>query len=144
MTTANHSTNQQPNGLGNLGQIIAGQEQFKILTTAEIEALPEAKYLAYCKQAFAMPTTGRTLEEIEASATEILKELNGHNATEQNPCPWVLVEQAGTDDESIREDFATFKAARLTLKNYYYCDEIEALNVQIMRRNDDGTLTTEY
>lgn len=28
MTTANHSTNQQPHGLGNLGQIIEGQEQF--------------------------------------------------------------------------------------------------------------------
>lgn len=27
MTTANHSTNQQPHGLGNLGQIIEGQEQ---------------------------------------------------------------------------------------------------------------------
>lgn len=82
MTTANHSTNQQPHGLGNLGQINEGQgqEQFKVLTVAEIEALPEAEYLAYCKQAFAMPTTERTPAEVEANATEILKELNGHNA----------------------------------------------------------------
>lgn len=62
----------------------------------------------------------------------------------RNPNPWVLVEQAGTDDESIREDFATFRGASLAMKNYYYWDELETLNVQIMRRRDDGVLTTEY
>lgn len=144
MTTANHSTNEQLHGLGNLVQIIEGQEQFKVLTVAEIEALPEAEYLAYCEKAFAMPATGRTLAEIEASATEILKKLNGHNSTRHNPKPWVLVEQAGTDDESIREDFSTFSSASRAMKDYYYWDELETLNVQIMRRNDDGTLTTEF
>lgn len=86
MTTANHSTNEQPHGLGNLGQIIE----------------------------------------------------------ERNPKPWVLIEQAGTDDESIRKDFATFRDASRAMKDYYYWNEIETLNVQIMRRNNDGTLTTEY
>lgn len=37
MTTANHSTNQQPHGLGNLVQIIEGQEQFK--TRDQIESM---------------------------------------------------------------------------------------------------------
>jgi hypothetical protein len=65
-------------------------------------------------------------------------------ATARNPRPWVVVENAGTDDESIRGDFGKYREAMRAIENWYYADELENMNVQLMRRNDDGTLTTEY
>ena len=58
-------------------------------------------------------------------------------ATKQNPFPWVIVTNAGTDEEGIFSDHATFKAARINTIN---CDE----QWDIMKRLDDGTLTTEF
>jgi hypothetical protein len=61
-----------------------------------------------------------------------------------NPRPWVIVEQAGTDDESIRADFGQFSTAHRACLAWYSEDELETLGVSIMKRNNDGTLTTEY
>jgi len=54
-----------------------------------------------------------------------------------NPYPWVIVTNPGTDDEGIFSDHATYAEAR---KNAKECDE----EWDIMRRLDDGTLTTEF
>lgn len=62
----------------------------------------------------------------------------------KNPNPWVIVEYAGQDDESIRADFANYRDAIRAIKNWYYPDELQNLSVKIMRRRDDGVLTTEY
>ena len=67
-----------------------------------------------------------------------------NTATAHNPNPWVIVEGAGTDDESIVNDFPTFKQASKELSAQYYPDELDDKNVRIMRRLDDGTLTAEY
>lgn len=62
----------------------------------------------------------------------------------KNPNPWVIVENAGQDNENEVADFKNFLMAhRFCLRNYYD-DELESLNVQIMKRQDDGTLTTEF
>jgi predicted RNA polymerase sigma factor len=58
-------------------------------------------------------------------------------ATPHNPNPWVIVTNAGTDDESIFSDHATYKEAR---QNANECGE----EWDIMRRLDDGSLTTEF
>lgn len=86
MTTTNHPANQQPHGLGNLGQI---------------------------------------------SST----------ATPHNPMPWVIVENAGTDNENLVIDFATFREACNYIDRNYTDDDCPA---DIMRRRDDGVLTTEF
>jgi len=86
MKTANNPENQQPHGLGNLGQISTSH------------AYPQ----------------------------------------------WVVVEQAGTDDESIVNDHYTFREAAQNIARNYYPDEREELGVQIMKRLPDGTLTTEF
>lgn len=53
---------------------------------------------------------------------------------------WVLVKDPGTDNESIEDDFWELREAAIALvKNY---DESEA--VDIMKRLEDGTLTTEF
>ncbi|MDP2881581.1 MAG: hypothetical protein Q8N89_08380 [Azonexus sp.] len=64
--------------------------------------------------------------------------------TARNPKPWVVIEHAGQDDENIQGDFATFKEAERALANWYFQDELESLGAKIMKRNNDGTLTTEY
>ena len=53
-----------------------------------------------------------------------------------NPTPWVLVNNAGQDDEDIAADFLTFAEA-VTAKK-------EAGEGDIMKRLDDGTLTPEF
>lgn len=62
-------------------------------------------------------------------------------ATAFNPKPWVVVENAGTDNENLVIDFATFREACNWIDRNYTDDDCPA---DIMRRNDDGTLTTEY
>lgn len=61
-----------------------------------------------------------------------------------NPKPWVVVEFAGMENEAIGADFATFKEAAKNVKSWYGEDEIEEANVRIMRRLDNGQLTTEF
>lgn len=68
----------------------------------------------------------------------------GQIIASQNPFPWVVVEKAGRDDEQIANDFRTFKEACENLEDWYGEDERESFPVIIMRRRDDGTLTTEY
>ena len=58
-----------------------------------------------------------------------------------NPCPWVIVENPGTDDENIVIDFGTVKEAYRYLATNYEEDDVTA---DVMRRNDDGTLTTMF
>lgn len=58
--------------------------------------------------------------------------------------PWVIVESAGYEDEQIASDHRSFAEACKHLDRQYDPVEIETLPVQIMRRLDDGTLTTEY
>jgi len=53
---------------------------------------------------------------------------------------WVIVDRAGTDEESIVNDFFTFEAAKSYVEEFSY--DFEGL--VIMRRREDGVLTTEY
>lgn len=64
--------------------------------------------------------------------------------TIHNPLPWVIIENAGQDNENEVADFKTSLEASRYMKSYYYDSEIDELNVQIMKRQDDGTLTTEF
>ena len=54
----------------------------------------------------------------------------------KNPKPWVVVAYPGTDQEDIVDDFATERAARDFLRE---CPETD-----LMKRLDDGTLTTDF
>lgn len=54
-----------------------------------------------------------------------------------NPNPWVIVTNPGTDDEDIWADFPTHRAAVAAL-----ADAEDGADV--MKRLDDGTLTTEF
>lgn len=78
--------------------------------------------------------TPRTLREVKA-------ERAGASAAEQaepfNPNPWVIVTNPGQDDEDIWADFCNYMAAISGLKE-------APEGAQIMRRLDDGTLTTEF
>lgn len=58
--------------------------------------------------------------------------------------PWVIVEGAGCDDEQISSEHHSFSDAAKKLHRSYNNDEIEGMPVSIMRRNEDGTLTTDY
>jgi len=58
--------------------------------------------------------------------------------TKQNPYPWVIVTNPGQENEGIFSDHATFKEARLNTIN------VDENDWDIMRRLDDGTLTTEF
>jgi hypothetical protein len=71
-----------------------------------------------------------TLGEIKA------KRRQTDQAEAFNPNPWVLVNNPGQDDEDIVADFSTFAEAVIA-KN-------EAGEGDIMKRLDDGTLTTEF
>lgn len=75
---------------------------------------------------------------------EVLK--NGFDAIHttsnvHNPNPWVVVENAGTDNENLVIDFATFREASNYIDRNYTDDDCPA---DIMRRRDDGVLTTEF
>ncbi len=54
-----------------------------------------------------------------------------------NPNPWVVVVNPGTDDESIWGDFPTYREALAAMA------EAED-GADVMRRRDDGALTTEF
>jgi hypothetical protein len=58
--------------------------------------------------------------------------------TPHNPKPWVIVTYPGTDEESIFSDHESFKEARINTKN------VDSDYWDIMRRLDDGTLTTDF
>lgn len=58
--------------------------------------------------------------------------------------PWVIAEGAGCDDEQIASEHHSFSDAFKKMHHAYDNDEIEGMPVCIMRRNEDGTLTTEY
>jgi hypothetical protein len=57
-------------------------------------------------------------------------------AAARNPNPWVVVSDPGSDEENIVEDFATHAAALRCKRDNPGSD--------VMRRLDDGTLTTEF
>lgn len=54
--------------------------------------------------------------------------------------PWVVVTDAGTDHQRIYDDYPSFACARIGLKELDY----QVGNADIMKRLDDGSLTTEY
>lgn len=58
----------------------------------------------------------------------------------KKPNTWVVIEKPGQDDEKIVADFATFMDASYYASSNGY-EEGEA---DIMKRQTDGTLTTEY
>jgi len=66
---------------------------------------------------------------------------NHGSSWNNNPKPWVIVENPGTDDENIVIDFATYREACRWIDRNYTDDDCPA---DILRRLDDGTLTTEY
>lgn len=61
----------------------------------------------------------------------------------KNANPWVIVEKAGTDEEDIFNDFPTYCAAMQCAKAYFGPDFPDQ-GVDIVKRLDDGTLTTEF
>jgi hypothetical protein len=60
---------------------------------------------------------------------------------ENNPTPWVIVTSPGMDNEYFWNDYATLKEARKNLKEAKYATGEKC---DIMKRLDDGRLTTEY
>lgn len=54
--------------------------------------------------------------------------------------PWVVVTDPGTDDQRIYNDYPTFGSAQIGLKE---CNH-QLGSIDIMKRQADGTLTTEY
>jgi len=54
-----------------------------------------------------------------------------------NPNPWVVVVNPGTDDESIWGDFPTYREALAAMAEADY-------GADVMRRRNDGMLTTEF
>ena len=142
MTTANHSTNHAPHGLGNLGQITLRHD---LITIQNLECwIESAKQDAatggnaadtayYLGQVFAYE---HILEVLKNGFDAIHTTSNVHN-----PNPWVVVENAGTDNENLVIDFATFREASNYVDRNYTDDDCPA---DIMRRRDDGILTTEY
>lgn len=54
--------------------------------------------------------------------------------------PWVVVTEAGTDQQRIYNDYPSFFSAHIGLKELAY----QSGSADIMKRLDDGTLTTEY
>ncbi|MEN9481633.1 MAG: hypothetical protein RLZZ298_3028 [Pseudomonadota bacterium] len=67
------------------------------------------------------------------------------NKTKDFP-QWVVVENAGMENESIGNEFTTFKEACENVEDWYGSseDEGDGMYVRIMRRQEDGTLTSEY
>lgn len=61
----------------------------------------------------------------------------------RNPLTWVIVENAGRDEERIYGDHATYRAAIQCAIRELGPEFIED-GYDIMRRQDDGTLTTEF
>lgn len=64
-------------------------------------------------------------------------------AEKHNPNPWVIVEGAGTDDEGFYSDHPTYRAAIQSAIRELGPEFVED-GYDIMKRNDDGTLTTEF
>ncbi|MEN9481632.1 MAG: hypothetical protein RLZZ298_3027 [Pseudomonadota bacterium] len=58
--------------------------------------------------------------------------------------PWAIVEDPGQDSEWVRANFATYKEAFRTFKNWYDIDNMAEGTADIMKREADGTLTTEF
>lgn len=58
--------------------------------------------------------------------------------------PWVIVEGAGCDDEQIASKHRTFSDAVKKMHIAYDDDEIKDMPVSIMKRDENGTLTTEF
>jgi hypothetical protein len=58
--------------------------------------------------------------------------------------PWVIVEGAGCDDEQIASEHRSFSDAVKKMHRAYDDDEIEGMPVCIMKRDENGTLTTEF
>ena len=55
-----------------------------------------------------------------------------------------VVEQAGRTDQHTVKTFEDWTAAYKYVEKSYDYDEMGSLRVDIMRENDDGSLTTEY
>ncbi len=60
--------------------------------------------------------------------------------TMHNPYPYVVVRNPGTDYEDEVADFATFKEAAM----FYTVEQDPFEHWDVMKRLDDGTLTTEF
>jgi hypothetical protein len=58
--------------------------------------------------------------------------------------PWAVVENAGYEGEQITSEHHSFSEATKQIEKQYAPIEIETMPVIIMRRNDDGALTTEF
>lgn len=58
-----------------------------------------------------------------------------------NPVPWVIVTSPGKDNEYFWNDYPTLKEAKKNLKE---AKESTGEKCDIMKRLDDGTLTTKY
>lgn len=55
--------------------------------------------------------------------------------------PWVIVENPGTDFEKVVAEFEDYRHACNWMERNYTDDDCPA---DVMRRRDDGFLTTEY
>lgn len=169
MATTNNPKNQQPHGLGDQVQI-----SFKPKTQAEINTMSEAEYLEYCHEIFGPEEpSGRTPKEIATSATECLKELNGWNNLDQIDCncqkkdawkcavhqglktvachcechrtepeqKYYVVEFPGCSSEQVVFECTSAHAANHFINRHYTDDDCP---VDVMKRDRDGNLTTEF
>jgi hypothetical protein len=120
MTIANNPKNQTSHAAQGSGQIIAGREP------QEDEEI--------CFLCDAVITEGMAYEGNRHICMDCAE-------GEGKPYPaWVVVDKAGTDEESIVIDFYTPEAAFAYKADM--ADEFDALD--IMKRLPDGTLTTEF
>ncbi|NJA90230.1 hypothetical protein HCX48_13495 [Rhodocyclus tenuis] len=65
-------------------------------------------------------------------------------ATGHNPAPWVVYRNYATDEEDFVADFATFREACQFTNQEGEIDDDGNSDLEILRRLNDGTLTTEY
>ncbi|MBS1157779.1 MAG: hypothetical protein H6R15_198 [Proteobacteria bacterium] len=130
MTTHRKSENQNPNGPHDLGQI--DDEPWEI------------KIGCKCPKCGCNPNSYTGLD-YDLNHFNFCPECGekdiGKKTTQDNPKPWVIIENAGTDNENIVIDFATFREACNYIDRNYTDDDCPA---DIMRRRNDGVLTTEY
>lgn len=63
-----------------------------------------------------------------------------HRPVKQIQHPWVVVTDPGTDRQCIHDDYPSFGSANIALKELNY----ESGGADIMKRQEDGSLTTEF
>lgn len=85
-------------------------------------------------------TTSNHPENLNTDEAHDLGQISTKPAKPDYPA-WVVVEHPGTDDENIVIDFYTAREAYRYIERNYTEDECD---VDVMKRREDGVLTTEF